>query len=205
MTKAKLTRIPKRVLACVLAVLMVLSCLTMLPFTGFAANLNHAKLESPAVVQGDNGTYYAFGNDGVVYKSSDMANWELLYGDESKPAYGYLAEGAFDVIRNDLFGDSGLQQSALDSPEVVNINGKWYLYLSIMDGSRSMIVVGTSNSVDKDYGNFKKVLETGFNRGDATDVLQSYFSKSYVGQEMPDAVEQWGKGTCYYYSNILYP
>ncbi len=202
MTKAKLTRIPKRVLACVLAVLMVLSCLTMLPFTGFAANENHAKLESPAVVQ-DGDKYYAFGNDGVVYKSSDMAKWELLYGDENNPAYGYLAEGAFAYIRDNLFGDSGLQQNALDSPEVVNINGKWYLYLSIMDGSRSMIVVGTSENIEGPYNGFQKVLETGFNRGDATDVLQSYFSKSYVGQEMPDAVEQWGKGTCYYYSNFL--
>lgn len=203
MTKAKLTRIPKRVLACVLAVLMVLSCLTMLPFTGFAANLNHAKLESPAVVQGDNGTYYAFGNDGVVYKSSDMANWELLYGDESNSAYGYLAGGAFEFIRNDLFGDSDLQQSALDSPEVVNINGKWYLYLSIMDGSRSMIVVGTSNDIGGPYDGFQKVLETGFNRGDATDVLQSYFGQSYGNNAMPQAVKDWGKGTCYYYSNIL--
>lgn len=203
MTKAKLTRIPKRVLACVLAVLMVLSCLTMLPFTGFAANENHAKLESPAVVQDGNGTYYAFGNDGVVYKSSDMANWELLYGDESNSAYGYLAEGAFAYIRDNLFGDSDLQQNALDSPEVVNINGKWYLYLSIMDGSRSMIVVGTSNDIKGPYGSFQKVLETGFNRGDATDVLQSYFGQSYGNNAMPQAVKDWGKGTCYYYSNIL--
>ena len=201
MTKAKLTRIPKRVLACVLAVLMVLSCLTMLPFTGFAASLAHAQLESPAVVQ-DGSKYYAFGNDGVVYESSDMANWGALY--QGDTAYGYLADGAFEEIRDSLFGDSDLQQSALDSPEVVKIGDTWYLYLSIMDGSRSMIVVGTSNSVDKDYGNFKKVLETGFNRGDATDVLQDYFSKSYGGSDkMPPAVQQWGKGTCYYYSNFL--
>lgn len=200
MTKAKLTRIPKRVLACVLAVLMVLSCLTMLPFTGFAATPTHAELESPAVVQnGDK--YYAFGNDGVVYESSDMANWSSLY--QGDTAYGYLAEGAFEEIRDSLFGDSDLQQSALDSPEVVKIGDTWYLYLSIMDGSRSMIVVGTSNSVDKDYGNFKKVLETGFNRGDATDVLQSYFGQSYSSDNMPQAVKDWGKGTCYYYSNFL--
>lgn len=200
MTKAKLTRIPKRVLACVLAVLMVLSCLTMLPFTGFAASLAHAQLESPAVVQnGDK--YYAFGNDGVVYESSDMANWSSLY--QGDTAYGYLADGAFEFICNDLFGDSGLQQNALDSPEVVNINGKWYLYLSIMDGSRSMIVVGTSNDIKGPYGSFQKVLETGFNRGDATDVLQSYFGQSYGNNAMPQAVKDWGKGTCYYYSNIL--
>lgn len=199
MTKAKLTRIPKRVLACVLAVLMVLSCLTMLPFTSFAADLNHASLESPAVVQ-DGGTYYAFGNDGVVYKSSDMASWNELYGGEK--AYGYLDDGAFAYISNSLFGDSDLQQSALDSPEVVNINGEWYLYLSIMNGSRSMIVVGTSNNIEGPYSNFQKVLETGFNRGDATDVLQSYFGQSY-SNNMPPAVKDWGKGTCYYYSNFL--
>lgn len=199
MTKAKLTRIPKRVLACVLAVLMVLSCLTMLPFTGFAATPTHAKLESPAVVQ-DDGTYYAFGNDGVVYKSSDMASWNELYVGEK--AYGYLADGAFAYISNSLFGDSDLQQSALDSPEVVNINGEWYLYLSIMDGSRSMIVVGTSSKIEGPYDGFKKVLETGFNRGDATDVLQSYFGQSY-SNNMPQAVKDWGKGTCYYYSNFL--
>lgn len=199
MTKAKLTRIPKRVLACVLAVLMVLSCLTMLPFTGFAATPTHAKLESPAVVQ-DDGTYYAFGNDGVVYKSSDMASWDELYVGEK--AYGYLDDGAFAYISNSLFGDSTLQITDLDSPEVVKIGDTWYLYLSIMDGSRSMIVVGTSSKIEGPYDGFQKVLETGFNRGDATDVLQSYFGQSY-SNDMPPAVEDWGKGTCYYYSNFL--
>lgn len=200
MTKAKLTRIPKRVLACVLAVLMVLSCLTMLPFTGFAATPTHAKLESPAVVQ-DDGTYYAFGNDGVVYKSSDMASWDELYVGEK--AYGYLADGAFAYISNSLFGDSTLQITDLDSPEVVKIGDTWYLYLSIMDGSRSMIVVGTSSNIEGPYDGFQKVLETGFNRGDATDVLQSYFGQSYSSDNMPQAVKDWGKGTCYYYSNFL--
>lgn len=196
MTKAKLTRIPKRVLACVLAVLMVLSCLTMLPFTGFAANENHAKLESPAVVQGDNGTYYAFGSGNVLYKSSDMADW----GIQPKK---YVEDAGLISIR-DAFGDSSITAKDLKSPEVVQYaeGGKWYLYLSIMDGSRSMIVVGTSSNIDGPYDNFQKVLETGFNRGDATDVLQSYFGQSY-SSDMPPAVEDWGKGTCYYYSNFL--
>lgn len=196
MTKAKLTRIPKRVLACVLAVLMVLSCLTMLPFTGFAANLNHAKLESPAVVQ-DGSKYYAFGSGNVLYESSDMADWG------TQPTT-YVEEAGMTSIQ-DAFGDSSITAEDLKSPEVVQYaeDGKWYLYLSIMDGSRSMIVVGTSENIEGPYNNFQKVLETGFNCGDATDVLQSYFSKSYEGQKMPAAVEQWGKGTCYYYSNFL--
>lgn len=198
MTKAKLTRIPKRVLACVLAVLMVLSCLTMLPFTGFAAP-THPDLESPDVVT-DGSHYYAFGNNGVVYESDNMANWSPVYTGDT--TYGYLADGAFEDIRDNLFGDSDLQQSALDSPEVVNINGEWYLYLSIMDGSRSMIVVGTSSKIEGPYDGFQKVLETGFNRGDATDVLQSYFGQSY-SNNIPPAVKDWGKGTCYYYSNFL--
>lgn len=199
MTKAKLTRIPKRVLACVLAVLMVLSCLTMLPFTGFAAP-THPDLESPDVVT-DGSHYYAFGNNGVVYESDNMANWSPVYTGDT--TYGYLADGAFEDIRENLFGDSTLQITDLDSPEVVKIGDTWYLYLSIMKGSRSMIVVGTSSKIEGHYDNFQKVLETGFNRGDATDVLQSYFGQSYGNNAMPQAVKDWGKGTCYYYSNFL--
>lgn len=195
MTKAKLTRIPKRVLACVLAVLMVLSCLTMLPFTGFAASLAHAQLESPAVVQ-DGSKYYAFGSGNVLYESSDMANW----GTQPKT---YVEEAGLTSIQ-DAFGDSSITAEDLKSPEVVQYaeDGEWYLYLSIMDGSRSMIVVGTSSNIDGPYDNFQKVLETGFNRGDATDVMQDYFGKSYNGS-IPAAVKEWGKGTCYYYSNFL--
>lgn len=197
MTKAKLTRIPKRVLACVLAVLMVLSCLTMLPFTGFAAP-THVDLESPAIVQ-DKGTYYAFGNDGKYYSSADMANWTSAGKD-----YEYLADGAFEKISS-LYSHLGtITKTDLDSPEVFKIGNTWMLYLSIMKGNTSMIVRGksTNDSAAGPYDSFEAVLETGFARGSATDVLQGYIADSYSGN-IPEAVENWGKGTCYYFSNIL--
>lgn len=194
MTKAKLTRIPKRVLACVLAVLMVLSCLTMLPFTGFAANLNHAELQSPAVVQ-DGSMYYAFGSNNVLYRSGNMADWEEIDG--------YVdGDGLAEIT--ELFGAT-VTKSDVKSPEVISYDngGTWHLYLSLLSGSRSMIVVGTSGQIEGPYTGFSKVLETGFDRGDSTDVLQSYFATSYGSTAMPAAVSSWGKGTCYYYSNIL--
>lgn len=197
MTKAKLTRIPKRVLACVLAVLMVLSCLTMLPFTGFAAP-THVKLESPAVVQDDD-TYYAFGSGNKYYTSSDMANWdtrEKSYVDE---------DGLAEIT--DLFG-SAVEDEDLKSPEVISYDDgeTWKLYLSLMDGSRSMIIVGTSENIGGTYSGFQKVLETGFSRSSATDVLQFYFKQGYgnnYDSAAPAEVKGWGKGTCYYYSNFL--
>lgn len=200
MTKAKLTRIPKRVLACVLAVLMVLSCLTMLPFTGFAATPN-PDLESPDVVA-DGSNYYAFGNNGVWYQSNDMVNWG-----SPRETYGYLGQDAMTSI-NDAYGHLGTVELAdLQSPEVVEINNVWYMYLSIMKGNTSMIVRAKSDDPDNPAGPYTKfdaVLETGFARNDATDVLQGYFNDSYPNQNAkPQAVADWGRGSCYYYSNFL--
>lgn len=200
MTKAKLTRIPKRVLACVLAVLMVLSCLTMLPFTGFAATPN-PDLESPDVVA-DGSNYYAFGNNGVWYQSNDMVNWG-----SPRETYGYLGQDAMTSI-NDAYGHLGtVAKTDLQSPEVVEINNVWYMYLSIMKGNTSMIVRAKSDDPDNPAGPYTKfdaVLETGFARNDATDVLQGYFNDSYPNQNAkPQAVADWGRGPCYYYSNFL--
>ena len=201
MTKAKLTRIPKRVLACVLAVLMVLSCLTMLPFTGFAANENHAKLESPAVVQGDNGTYYAFGSGNVLYKSSDMADWGTVPVEG-----GYITDDGIgsiiDTYKQRL--DKTIGETDLSSPEVVKIGETWYLYISVMSGNTSMILRAPSTKGDANgpYAVFEPVLETGFKRSAADSVLQGYIQKSY-NDNAPTLVSEWGKGTCYYYSNFL--
>lgn len=200
MTKAKLTRIPKRVLACVLAVLMVLSCLTMLPFTGFAANENHAKLESPAVVQ-DGSKYYAFGSGNVLYSSDDMADW-----DKADP---YISvEGVQDIVTTyEGRLDETITEADLSSPEVVEINGIWYLYISAMSGSTSMILRAASDSESAagPYTAFDPIMETGFARKTATDVLQGYIQDAYnnSGTQMPVLVSEWGKGTCYYYSNFL--
>lgn len=201
MTKAKLTRIPKRVLACVLAVLMVLSCLTMLPFTGFAANENHAKLESPAVVQGDNGTYYAFGSGNVLYKSNDMADWGA-----APVEGGYITDDGIgniiDTYEQRL--DKTIGETDLSSPEVVKIGNTWYLYISVMSGNTSMILRAPSTEGDANgpYALFEPVLETGFKRSAADSVLQGYIQKSY-NNNAPTLVSEWGKGTCYYYSNFL--
>lgn len=201
MTKAKLTRIPKRVLACVLAVLMVLSCLTMLPFTGFAANENHAKLESPAVVQGDNGTYYAFGSGNVLYKSNDMADWGA-----APVEGGYITDDGIgniiDTYEQRL--DKTIGKTDLSSPEVVKIGETWYLYISVMSGNTSMILRAPSTEGDANgpYEAFEPVLETGFKRSAADSVLQGYIQKSY-NDNAPTLVSEWGKGTCYYYSNFL--
>ena len=202
MTKAKLTRIPKRVLACVLAVLMVLSCLTMLPFTGFAASLAHAQLESPAVVQ-DGSKYYAFGSGNVLYSSDDMADW-----DKADP---YISvEGVQDIVTTyEGRLDETITEADLSSPEVVEINGIWYLYISAMSGSTSMILraASESGSAVGPYTAFDPIMETGFERRAADDVLQGYITTAYnnnpdAGTE-PSSVAGWGKGTCYYYSNFL--
>ncbi len=198
MTKAKLTRIPKRVLACVLAVLMVLSCLTMLPFTGFAASLAHAQLESPAVVQ-DGSKYYAFGSGNVLYSSDDMANW-----DKADP---YISDDGVQDIVTTYEGRLGETITAADlsSPEVVEINGTWYLYISAMSGSTSMILraASESESAAGPYTVFDPIMETGFERRAADDVLQGYIQDAYGDSDIPDLVSEWGKGTCYYYSNFL--
>ncbi len=206
MTKAKLTRIPKRVLACVLAVLMVLSCLTMLPLTGFAQNNSPAQLESPTVVQ-DGNTYYAFGNNGKWYQSGNMATWN------KEDDFGFLGDkdeqtAALAEI-NDLYSHLGQEValSDLSSPEVVQFTdgGKWYLYLSIMKGSTSMIVRGKAASVTGPYSDFEAVLETGFERRAADEVLQGYIDAAYESKDVhqSEAVDDWGKGTCYYFSNFL--
>lgn len=198
MTKAKLTRIPKRVLACVLAVLMVLSCLTMLPFTGFAASLAHAQLESPAVVQ-DGSKYYAFGSGNVLYSSDDMANW-----DKADPYIS--ADGVQDIVTTyeGRLGET-ITEADLSSPEVVEINGTWYLYISAMSGSTSMILraASASGSAVGPYTSFDPIMETGFERRAADDVLQGYIQDAYGDSAIPDPVSEWGKGTCYYYSNFL--
>lgn len=198
MTKAKLTRIPKRVLACVLAVLMVLSCLTMLPFTGFAASLAHAQLESPAVVQ-DGSKYYAFGSGNVLYSSDDMADW-----DKADP---YISvEGVQDIVTTyEGRLDETITEADLSSPEVVEINGIWYLYISAMSGSTSMILRAASDSESAvgPYTAFDPIMETGFERRAADDVLQGYIQDAYGDSAIPDLVSEWGKGTCYYYSNFL--
>ena len=198
MTKAKLTRIPKRVLACVLAVLMVLSCLTMLPFTGFAASLAHAQLESPAVVQ-DGSKYYAFGSGNVLYESSDMADW-----DKADPYIS--ADGVQDIVTTyeGRLGET-ITEADLSSPEVVEINGTWYLYISAMSGSTSMILraASASGSAVGPYTSFDPIMETGFERRAADDVLQGYIQDAYGDSDIPDLVSEWGKGTCYYYSNFL--
>ena len=198
MTKAKLTRIPKRVLACVLAVLMVLSCLTMLPFTGFAASLAHAQLESPAVVQ-DGSKYYAFGSGNVLYSSDDMADW-----DKADP---YISvEGVQDIVTTyEGRLDETITEADLSSPEVVEINGIWYLYISAMSGSTSMILraASESGSAVGPYTAFDPIMETGFERRAADDVLQGYIQDAYGDSAIPDLVSEWGKGTCYYYSNFL--
>ena len=198
MTKAKLTRIPKRVLACVLAVLMVLSCLTMLPFTGFAA-VQHLDIETPAVVQDKDGKYYAFGNAGAYYTSNDLTQWSSQQD--------YLGDGAIDDI-NLLYGHLGtVTRDDLKSPEVVQIGGTYYLYLSIMKGSTSMIVRAPSKEADNPggpYADFDAVLETGFARNDSTGVIQGYFDQAYASpSDKPDDVAGWGRGTCYYFSNFL--
>ena len=198
MTKAKLTRIPKRVLACVLAVLMVLSCLTMLPFTGFAASLAHAQLESPAVVQ-DGSKYYAFGSGNVLYSSDDMADW-----DKADP---YISvEGVQDIVTTyEGRLDETITEADLSSPEVVEINGTWYLYISAMSGSTSMILRAASDSESAvgPYTAFDPIMETGFERRAADDVLQGYIQDAYGDSAISDLVSEWGKGTCYYYSNFL--
>lgn len=200
MTKAKLTRIPKRVLACVLAVLMVLSCLTMLPFTGFAATPTHATLEKPSVVK-IGSYYYAFGDNNTVWSSSNMANWE----NEGT----YLTDTNIQTIANLYSSRLGqtITKDDISSPEVAEINGKWYLYLSVMKGSTSMIVVGSSDSGEPgSYSDFTNVLETGFSRSNATNVLQnSYFIPAYssANKNEPDTVKDWGTGSCYYFSNWL--
>lgn len=198
MTKAKLTRIPKRVLACVLAVLMVLSCLTMLPFTGFAASLAHAQLVSPAVVQ-DGSKYYAFGSGNVLYESSNMADW-----DKADPYIS--ADGVQDIVTTyeGRLGET-ITEADLSSPEVVEINGTWYLYISAMSGSTSMILRAASEngSAAGPYTVFDPIMETGFERRAADDVLQGYIQDAYGDSAIPDPVSEWGKGTCYYYSNFL--
>lgn len=198
MTKAKLTRIPKRVLACVLAVLMVLSCLTMLPFTGFAASLAHAQLESPTVVQ-DGSKYYAFGSGNVLYESSNMADW-----DKADPYIS--ADGVQDIVTTyeGRLGET-ITEADLSSPEVVEINGTWYLYISAMSGSTSMILRAASEngSAAGPYTAFDPIMETGFERRAADDVLQGYIQDAYGDSDIPDLVSEWGKGTCYYYSNFL--
>ena len=198
MTKAKLTRIPKRVLACVLAVLMVLSCLTMLPFTGFAASLAHAQLVSPAVVQ-DGSKYYAFGSGNVLYSSDNMADW-----DKADPYIS--ADGVQDIVTTyeGRLGET-ITEADLSSPEVVEINGTWYLYISAMSGSTSMILraASESESAAGPYTAFDPIMETGFERRAADDVLQGYIQDAYGDSEIPDLVSEWGKGTCYYYSNFL--
>lgn len=198
MTKAKLTRIPKRVLACVLAVLMVLSCLTMLPFTGFAASLAHAQLESPAVVQ-DGSKYYAFGSGNVLYESSDMADW-----DKADPYIS--ADGVRNIVTTyeGRLGET-ITEADLSSPEVVEINGTWYLYISAMSGSTSMILraASASGAAVGPYTSFDPIMETGFERRAADDVLQGYIQDAYGDSDIPDLVSEWGKGTCYYYSNFL--
>lgn len=198
MTKAKLTRIPKRVLACVLAVLMVLSCLTMLPFTGFAASLAHAQLESPTVVQ-DGSKYYAFGSSNVLYESSNMADW-----DKADP---YISDDGVRNIVTTYEGRLGetITEADLSSPEVVEINGTWYLYISAMSGSTSMILraASASGSAVGPYTSFDPIMETGFERRAADDVLQGYIQDAYGDSAIPDLVSEWGKGTCYYYSNFL--
>lgn len=198
MTKAKLTRIPKRVLACVLAVLMVLSCLTMLPFTGFAASLAHAQLVSPAVVQ-DGSKYYAFGSGNVLYSSDNMADW-----DKADPYIS--ADGVQDIVTTyeGRLGET-ITEADLSSPEVVEINGTWYLYISAMSGSTSMILRAASEngSAAGPYTVFDPIMETGFERRAADDVLQGYIQDAYGDSAIPDSVSEWGKGTCYYYSNFL--
>lgn len=199
MRKVKLTRIPKRVLACVLAVLMVLSCLTMLPFTGFAANLRHAELEAPVVVK-DGDTYYAFGSGNILYQSDDMANWYVV-------EEGYLSKKNISDIANLYYNRLGQTVSVNDmsSPEVEQIDGQWYCYVSIMSGNTSMIVRGSSETAAGPYADFQPVLETGFARSAATDVLQGYIQPAYERENKsePADVSSWGKGTCYYFSNIL--
>lgn len=200
MTKAKLTRIPKRVLACVLAVLMVLSCLTMLPFTGFAASLAHAQLESPAVVQ-DGSKYYAFGSGNVLYESSDMADW-----DKADPYIS--ADGVRNIVTTyeGRLGET-ITEADLSSPEVVEINGTWYLYISAMSGSTSMILraASASGAAVGPYTSFDPIMETGFERRAADEVLQGYIDAAYKskGVHQSEAVDDWGKGTCYYFSNFL--
>lgn len=205
MRKVKLTRIPKRVLACVLAVLMVLSCLTMLPFTGFAAYLRHAQLEAPAVVKDGNTKdgntyYYAFGSGNILYRSSNMAKWDVVEA-------GYLSEKNISDIANLYYNRLGQTVSVNDmsSPEVEQIDGQWYCYVSIMSGNTSMIVRGSSETAAGPYTDFQPVLETGFARSAATDVLQGYIQPAYERENKsePADVSSWGKGTCYYFSNIL--
>lgn len=142
-----------------LSVLILVSLLILPSFTfaetGEPPQFTEASVHDPSVIKVDE-TYYVFGSHLAAAKTDDLMNWESIssHVSEDNP----LFENVFDELREAF---DWAESDTLWATDVVELNGKFYMYYNACKGDspRSALGIAVADDIEgpyKDEGIFLK-------------------------------------------------
>ncbi|MDR2581469.1 MAG: glycoside hydrolase family 43 protein [Fibromonadaceae bacterium] len=131
---------------------------------------NNVSVHDPSIFKDDDGTYYTFGSHFAVASSTNLMRWTQYASDnQAHRLYGGTsnANSPWRTVLADAFahvgnGSDGNPPGSTWAPDVIKINGMYYMYysLSTWGSNRSYIGRVEANSVTGPYSNSVEVLRT---------------------------------------------
>ena len=131
-----------------------LSILTLLIFAGVLGSQARAVegvldgMPDPAIIESDDGRFYIFatGTGLPIYRSDDLVNWALVGRVFDKP----VPDWAKDAIP---------ETQGIWAPDIVKLNGKYYVYYSVSSfgSQRSVTGVAVNTTLDPASADYKWV------------------------------------------------
>ena len=143
----------KRMLICLLAMLMLLSCAlaetvtpnSELPMPKFMKNV---AVHDPSIIKADDGFYYIFGSHMAAARSADLIDWQLISRDASNGGCT-LVENVQTQMKDAL---TYAKTTTFWAPDVVQLeNGKYVMYYCTCEGSSPLSTLGIAYA-DKPEG-----------------------------------------------------
>ena len=134
----------KRMLICLLAMLMLLSCAlaetvtpnSELPMPKFMKNV---AVHDPSIIKADDGFYYIFGSHMAAARSADLIDWQLISRDASNGGCT-LVENVQTQMKDAL---TYAKTTTFWAPDVVQLeNGKYVMYYCTCEGSSPLSTLG---------------------------------------------------------------
>jgi len=131
---------------------------------------NNVSVHDPSIFKDDDGTYYTFGSHFAVARSTNLMSWTQVAADnQSHRLYGganasdspwkTVLAAAFAHVGN---GSDGNPPGSTWAPDVIKINGKYYMYYSLSTWGSSKSYIGRveADSVLGPYTNSVEVVKT---------------------------------------------
>ena len=141
---------------------------------------NNVSVHDPSIFKDDDGKYYTFGSHFDVANSTDLIRWTQNWGggDNQKAANLYGSNPVWQTTLAAAFEHVGTDNNnnpppSTWAPDVIKINGKYYMYysLSLFGSNKSYIGRVESDNITGPYSNSVEVVKTPAGGGSSPNAI----------------------------------